>query len=128
MQPCVACQARKPRSTKHGAGGRTRTGTMLPSQDFESCASTNSATPACISIHCKCTPKADNRQSNITLFLTFYLILSTQPINKSGSLTRIIKPPALAPCMHLKKTLKNAIFMLSNCHMTITKNALGILS
>ena len=29
-----------------GAGGRTRTGTWLPTADFESAASANSATPA----------------------------------------------------------------------------------
>ena len=29
-----------------GAGGRNRTDTRLPSQDFESCASTNFTTPA----------------------------------------------------------------------------------
>ena len=30
----------------HGAGGRTRTDTLLPKLDFESSASTNFATPA----------------------------------------------------------------------------------
>ena len=30
----------------NGAGGRNRTDTRLPSQDFESCASTNFTTPA----------------------------------------------------------------------------------
>ena len=34
-------------STLHGAGDRTRTGTVLPPVDFESTTSTNSITPAC---------------------------------------------------------------------------------
>ncbi len=35
------------RNLSIGTGGRTRTDKMLPSADFESAASTNSATPAC---------------------------------------------------------------------------------
>ena len=34
-----------------GAGGRTRTDNLLPEADFESAASTNSATPACRAAH-----------------------------------------------------------------------------
>lgn len=36
----------QPPSLEGGAGGRNRTDTRLPSQDFESCASTNFTTPA----------------------------------------------------------------------------------
>jgi hypothetical protein len=34
-----------------GAGGRTRTGMLLPAVDFESTTSTNSITPACDNGH-----------------------------------------------------------------------------
>ena len=37
----------KSRVSSHGAGDRTRTGTVLPPVDFESTTSTNSITPAC---------------------------------------------------------------------------------
>ena len=49
------------KNTRHGAGDRTRTGTLSPAVDFESTTSTNSITPAWNSViipeahpNCKC--------------------------------------------------------------------------
>jgi hypothetical protein len=44
--PAVAQRAMADAVVKVGAGGRTRTDTMLPSRDFESRASADFATPA----------------------------------------------------------------------------------
>ena len=40
------CRSKRKRMLRHGAGGRARTGTLLPAADFESASSTNSNTPA----------------------------------------------------------------------------------
>ena len=50
--PFIFPAVRGDHSAGHGAGGRTRTGTMSPSVDFESTTSTNSITPADSDVKC----------------------------------------------------------------------------
>ena len=58
----------------YGAGGRTRTDTMLPPTDFESVTSTNSITPAKTGIPKGKPDGADGRNRTDNLFITSELL------------------------------------------------------